>query len=115
MDGMERSSGSFIKDSQKRKDCMDEELINGARRRGAVDKGMVNYDAEKTYRVVRMKLQGYSMSIPYQHYHGGIGVRKLHYETIEFGGNLYRCAKDHQENVIYIDIHAMEEAIESSS
>jgi hypothetical protein len=76
---------------------------------------MKNYEIEKTYRVVRMKLQGYSMSIPYQAYYGGIGSRKLHYETIEFGGNIYRCAKDHRENVIYIDTHAMEEAIESSS
>jgi hypothetical protein len=76
---------------------------------------MKNYEIEKTYRVVRMKLQGYSMSIPHRDSYGGIVVRKLHYETIEFGGNLYRCAKDHQENVIYIDIHAMEEAIESSS
>jgi hypothetical protein len=115
MDGMERSSGKFIQDAQKRRDCMDKELIEDARRRGAVDRGLMTYDVEKTYRVIRMNLQGYSMSIPYQHFHGGIGVRKLHYETIEFGGNLYRCAKDHEENVIYIDTHAMEEAIESSS
>jgi hypothetical protein len=41
MDGMERSSGSFIKDSQKRKDCTDDELIADARRRGAIDRGIV--------------------------------------------------------------------------
>ena len=114
MDGMDRSSGRFIQDAQKRRDCMDDELIEDARRRGAVDRGLANYDIEKTYRVVRMKLQGYSMSVPYQHKDGGIGVRKLRYETIDFGGNRYRCAKDHQEKVIYIDTHAMEEAVESS-
>jgi hypothetical protein len=40
MDGMERSSGSFIKDAQKRRDCTDEELIKDARRRGAIDKDL---------------------------------------------------------------------------
>jgi hypothetical protein len=76
---------------------------------------MKNYDEEKTYSVQRMKLQGYSIGVPFRLEDGGIGVRTLHYEVIEFGGNTYRCAKDHQENVIYIDTHAMEEAVESSS
>jgi hypothetical protein len=73
------------------------------------------YDIVKTYRVVRLRLQGYSLSLPYYCEDGGIGNRKIHYEEIEFGGKTYFCAKDHQERVIYIDTHAMEEAVESSS
>jgi hypothetical protein len=73
-----------------------------------------NYDEEKTYSVVRMDLQGYSMSIPQLAEGGGITCRKIHYEVIDFGGKKYRCGKDHQEKVIYIDTHAMEEAVESS-
>jgi len=76
---------------------------------------MKKYDKEKTYRVVRLELLGYSMSVPFQHEEGGIGVRTLHYEEIDFGGKKYRCAKDHQFRVIYIDTHAMEEAVEGSS
>jgi hypothetical protein len=73
------------------------------------------YDITKTYRVVRMKLVGYSMTIPENRPDGGITCRKINYEVIDFGGKKYRCAKDHQDRVIYIDTHAMEEAVESSS
>jgi hypothetical protein len=73
------------------------------------------YDIVKTYRVVRMKFVGYGMTIPEKRPDGGITCRTINYEVIDFGGKKYRCAKDHQENVIYIDTHAMEEAVESSS
>jgi hypothetical protein len=73
------------------------------------------YDKVKTYQVVRLKLQGFGMSVPYLHEEGGMGIRTIEYETIDFGGKKYRCAKDHQYRVIYIDTHAMEEAVESSS
>jgi hypothetical protein len=42
-------------------------------------------------------------------------MRKLRYEVIDWGGKKYRCAYDHFAKVIYIDTHAMEEAVESSS
>jgi hypothetical protein len=73
-----------------------------------------DYDIEKTYQVVRMPFTGYSISIPMRADCGGIACRKLHYELIEFGGQILRCAKDHQEKVIYIDTHTMEDALESS-
>lgn len=73
------------------------------------------YDIVKTYRVVRMTLQGYGMSVPFLDKDGGYYCRTIRYEVIDFGGKNYRCAKDHQERVIYIDTHAMEEAVESSS
>lgn len=73
-----------------------------------------NYDIEKTYRVVRMAFgSSYSMSIPERTKDGGITCRTLHFETIDFGGKTYRCAKDHRDRVIYIDTHAMEDALES--
>jgi hypothetical protein len=73
-----------------------------------------NYDIEKTYRVVRLDLAGYAISIPYRVACGGIACRTLRYEVMDFGGKKYRCAKDHKDKVIYIDNHAMEEALESS-
>jgi len=76
---------------------------------------VTNYDKEKTYSVQRMKLQGYSLSIPEQDADGGYYCRKLLYERIDYGGKTYRCAKDHKNKVIYIDTHAMEVAVESSS
>ena len=75
---------------------------------------MTNYDKEKTYRVVRMKFTGFSISIPYRAECGGISCRTIHHEFIDYGGKKYMCAKDHQEQVIYINTHAVEEAIESS-
>jgi hypothetical protein len=72
------------------------------------------YDIARTYRVVRMPFIGYSISIPIRTECGGIACRKLHYEMIEYGGKILRCAKDHQERVIYIDTHTMEDALESS-
>lgn len=73
------------------------------------------YSVEKTYRVVRLRLIGYSMSVPYRCSDGGIACRKIDYEKIDFGGKTYLCAKDHQEQVIYIDTHAVEENLEKSS
>lgn len=73
------------------------------------------YSIEKTYRVVRLALCGYSMSVPYREDDGGISCRQIHYEKIDFGGKLYLCAKDHQERVIYIDTHALEDRLEKSS
>ncbi len=73
------------------------------------------YDIVKTYRVVRLAFTGFSISIPYRAEDGGIACRTIQYEVIDFGGKNYKCAKDHQERVIYIDIHEMEEAHEGSS
>jgi len=75
---------------------------------------MKRYDEEKTYSVQRMKLQGYSMSVPERTEDGGYACRTIHYETINYGGKNYRCGKDHKNKVIYIDTHAMEEPSESS-
>ncbi len=72
------------------------------------------YDIEKTYTVVRIEFTGFSISIPYRAEDGGIFCRTIQYEVIDFGGKNYRCAKDHQERVIYIDTHAMEEVNEGS-
>jgi len=72
------------------------------------------YDTVKTYQVVRMEFAGFSISIPYRAKDGGIACRTIQYEVIDFGGKKYRCAKDHQERVIYIDTHAMEGVDESS-
>ena len=71
------------------------------------------YDIVKTYRVVRLTLAGYGMSVPERMPDGGYHCRTIRYEVIDFGGKSYRCAKDHQERVIYIDIHAMEVPNES--
>ena len=76
---------------------------------------MKKYDEEKTYNVQRMKLQGYSMSVPERAEDGSYICIKIHYEVINFGGKNYRCGKDHKNKVIYIDTQAMEEPIESSS
>ena len=73
---------------------------------------MKKYDKEKTYQVTRMRLQGYSLSVPEQDEDGGYFCREINYEHIEYGGKTYRCAKDHKEKVVYIDTHAMEEANE---
>jgi len=75
---------------------------------------MKKYDKEKTYQVTRMRLQGYSMSVPEMTGDGGYSCRKISYERIEYGGKTYRCAKDHKNRVIYIDTHAMEEPNEGS-
>jgi hypothetical protein len=76
---------------------------------------MKKWTIEKTYSVVRMELQGYSMSVPIRCKDGGYSMRKLHYEVIDWAGRKRRCALDHVERVIYLDTHAMEEAVESSS
>jgi hypothetical protein len=72
------------------------------------------YYKESSYRVVRLPLAGYGMTVPERMPEGGVRCRSIRYEKIEFGGKSYLCAKDHQDRVIYIDTHAMEEAIESS-
>ena len=69
---------------------------------------------EKTYQIIRMKFTGFSITIPHRAKCGGIAGRNLHFEMINYGGKILRCAKDHQERVIYIDTHTMEEALESS-
>jgi hypothetical protein len=99
-----------------KKDCRDPEIIASAKRRGAIDRDVdeTKYDIVKTYRVVRMKFAGYGMTVPERMPDGGIKGRTINFEVIDFGGKKYRCAKDHQDHVIYIDTHAMEEAIESS-
>lgn len=76
---------------------------------------MKNYDKEKLYAVRRLRLKGYSMSVPELAKDGGYACRKIDYEIINFGGVDYRCAKDHVTQVIYIDTHTVEEALESSS
>ena len=76
---------------------------------------MKNWTREKTYGIVRMRLQGYSMSIPVRTKDGGYSMRKLHYEVIDWSGRKHRCAYDHDGRVIYIDTHIMEEAVEGSS
>jgi len=72
------------------------------------------YDITKVYRVVRMKFSGFSVAVPERTPDGGIHCRTLHSEVIDFGGKNYRCAKYHQDRVIYIDTHAMEKPDESS-
>jgi hypothetical protein len=76
---------------------------------------MKNWTREKTYGIVRMEIRGDSMSVPIRLPDGGYSMRKLRYEVIDWGGKKYRCAYDHFAKVIYIDTHAMEEAVESSS
>ncbi len=76
---------------------------------------MKNIDETKTYSVVRLKFQGYSMSVPIRCSDGGYAVKKLHYEVIDWGGRKYRCAYDHDDRTIYIDIYALGGADESSS
>ena len=73
------------------------------------------HDIEKTYQVVRMKFVGFSIAIPHRTDDDGISCRTIPYEVIDFGGKRYKCAKDHDNRVIYIDTHAVEEAVESSS
>ncbi len=73
---------------------------------------MKNYNKEKGYRIVRMKFTGFSIAIPYRAEDGGIGCRTIPFEMIEYGGKEYRCAKDHRDKVIYIDIQATGDANE---
>jgi hypothetical protein len=75
---------------------------------------MKKFDESKTFSVVRMRLRGYSMSVPIRCPGGGYSTKKLHYEVIDWGGKKYRCAYDHDARTIYVDTQAMEEAVESS-
>ena len=66
------------------------------------------------YRVVRMPLTNFTMSLPIRNEDGSVGARTLYHEKIRLGDQNYLCFFDRKEKVVYIANSPMEEPVESS-